>query len=124
MRSPSVLSFSILCASRPILVSSISIVPSSTHCSIEMRRMWSMMRLAVVDRHAAESCSKASRGGGHGLVDVGEDAEAALRSRRWPTAAAALPIRARTCSTTLRISSSVACMDRVRCDSSRDFAIE
>ena len=51
-RSPSVLSFSILCSSRPILVSSISIVPSSTHCSIEMRRMWSMMPLAVFDRRA------------------------------------------------------------------------
>ena len=45
VRSPSVFSFSILCSSRPILVSSISIVPSSTHWSIEMRRMWSMIRL-------------------------------------------------------------------------------
>ena len=33
--------------------------------------------LAVFDASARESCSKASRGGGDGLVDVGEDAEAA-----------------------------------------------
>ena len=36
--SPSVRSFSILCSSRPILVSCISNVPSSTDCSIEIRR--------------------------------------------------------------------------------------
>ncbi len=57
---PSVLSFSILCSSRPILVSSISIVPSSTHCSMAMRRTWAITRRrsSIVRR---ESCSKASR---------------------------------------------------------------
>ncbi len=50
--SPSVLSFSILCAKRPILVSSISIVPNWTHCSIEMRRIWSMMRLRSAMPHS------------------------------------------------------------------------
>ena len=84
VRSPSVLSFSILCSSRPILVSSISIVPSSTHWSIEMRRMWSMIRLrsSIV---RSLSCSNASVGGGDGFVDVGEHAVAAADSRgRWP----------------------------------------
>ncbi len=38
-RSPSVLSFSILWTSRPILVSFISMVPSSSHWAMEMRRM-------------------------------------------------------------------------------------
>ena len=102
-RSPSVLSFSILCASRPILVSSISIVPSSTHCSMAMRRMWSMMRLRsaiVAPREPLERLA----GGRHRLVDVGEQAEAALvAAGRWWPAAAPLPSRASTCSTTLRI---------------------
>ena len=96
-RSPSVLSFSILCASRPILVSSISIVPSSTHCSMEMRRMWPMMRRRssiVMRREALEGLA----GGGHRGIDVGEQAEAALAAvaaaarRPRPT-----PSRASTC---------------------------
>ena len=63
VRSPSVLSFSILCSSRPIFVSSISIVPSSTHWSIEMRRMWSMIRLRSSIVRSRELLERLGRGG-------------------------------------------------------------
>ena len=61
-RWPSVLSFSILCGSRPIFVSSISIVPSSTHWSMAMRRMWAMMRVrsSIVQRLSRSKASRAA----------------------------------------------------------------
>ena len=80
MRSAMILSFSILCLSRPILVSSSSSRPSCSACSMQILRMQATA-LRRSSRPRALKLALCLDGRGDGGVDVVEDARAARRDR-------------------------------------------